>query len=72
MATPQLELDCAQSVNDIITRHPTTIAVFNRFGLDTCCGGSLSVTDAAHANGVDPEILCSALHEVLQPQLDAR
>lgn len=61
MATTDTALDCAQSVNDIISRHPETIAVFNRFGLDTCCGGSLSVTEAARASGAEVDALCAAL-----------
>jgi iron-sulfur cluster repair protein YtfE (RIC family) len=65
-------LDCAQSVNEIVTRHPATIAVFNRFGLDACCGASLSVQDAARAGGVNREVLCDALHLAVQPDEDAR
>lgn len=54
-------LDCSHRVNDIVARHPTTRDVFHRFGLDTCCGGSLSVADAARAHGVDADTLCSEL-----------
>lgn len=55
-------LDCSLSVNAILTTYPRTLPVFNRFGLDTCCGSALSVADAARAGGVDAEALCAALH----------
>jgi regulator of cell morphogenesis and NO signaling len=58
-------LDCFLSVNAILARYPSTLPVFNRFGLDTCCGGGLSVGDAARAADVDPEALCGALGDAI-------
>jgi iron-sulfur cluster repair protein YtfE (RIC family) len=52
-------------VNAVLTIFPSTIPVFNRFGLDTCCGGALSVADAARAADVDAETLCSALADAI-------
>jgi iron-sulfur cluster repair protein YtfE (RIC family) len=59
-------LDCSRSVNAILTTFPATLPVFNRFGLDTCCGSALSVADAARAADVDSEALCEALSEALR------
>ena len=59
------QLDCSLSVNVILTIFPSTHAVFNRFGLDTCCGGALSVADAARAADVDAEALCGALTDAI-------
>lgn len=58
-------LDCSLSVNVILARYPSTLPVFNRFGLDTCCGGGLSVADAARAADVDAAALCSALADAI-------
>lgn len=58
-------LDCSLSVNAVLARYPSTGPVFNRFGLDTCCGGALSIVDAARAAEVDAETLCGALNEVI-------
>jgi len=58
-------LDCSLSVNAVLARYPSTGPVFHRFGLDTCCGGRLSVADAARAANVDGETLCGALEEVI-------
>lgn len=66
MPTTQHELDCTWSVNDVTMRYPATIAVFNRFGVDTCCGGILSVEAAARANDVDRDALCAQLHDVVR------
>ena len=41
------------SVNDVISRFPATISVFNKFGLDTCCGGGAPIADAARRDGAD-------------------
>ena len=54
-------VDSTLPVNEIITRFPATIAVFNRFGIDACCGGSASVDEAAGRDGVDREALIEAL-----------
>lgn len=58
------DLDCAESVNAVMTQYPATIEIFNRFGVDTCCGAVLSVEQAAQANAVDAQTLCAALREV--------
>lgn len=72
MATTNIELDCALSLNEITKRHPATGAVFTRFGLDHCCGGSLSVTDAARAHGLDVNVLCAELNAAANSTSQAR
>ncbi len=49
------------TVNATIARCPEAIAVFNGFGIDTCCGGGMSISDAARAQGLDPLILLEAI-----------
>lgn len=61
MSFPDLELDCTSSVHDLIQRHPATEAVFQRFGVDTCCGGAVSVEEAARRDGIDANMLCTEL-----------
>jgi regulator of cell morphogenesis and NO signaling len=50
-------------VNDVIRAHPDTVEVFNRYGIDACCGGDARVDDAAVRDGVDPAELLRALNE---------
>lgn len=67
MPANEVELDCEWTVNEVITRHPETAAVFNRFGLDTCCGSMVSVKESARREGVSSEALCSELHAAVRP-----
>ena len=58
-------IDAAASVNDVISRYPATIPVFNKFGLDTCCGGASPIVDAAHRDGADLDALLAELREAV-------
>jgi regulator of cell morphogenesis and NO signaling len=53
------------TINETIARFPATIAVFNRFGMDSCCGGGVSLRGAATRDGVDADVLLSALREAI-------
>lgn len=59
-------LDCTLSVNEIVARHPATVAVFSAFGVDTCCGGKHSVEEVVRRHGLDATKLCGALTEAMQ------
>jgi hypothetical protein len=41
------------TVNEVVRHHPATLAVFNRHGIDSCCGGMARVADAASRDGAD-------------------
>lgn len=51
------------TVNEIVAQHPETIAVFNKFGIDSCCGGGVPLRDAAHRDGAELDALLRALEE---------
>ncbi len=51
----------AQTVNAVLAQHPSAGTVFNDFGIDMCCGGDLSLTDAARREGVELAVLLDAL-----------
>ena len=57
------QLDLTATINDIVARHPETIPVFNRFGVDTCCGGGVRVDQAAHRDGFDLDAVVRALQD---------
>jgi regulator of cell morphogenesis and NO signaling len=65
MSTPSTHEDGADSraltVNETIARFPATMAVFNRFGIDTCCGGGVTIEEAARRDGLDLDALLDAL-----------
>ena len=57
-------IDGERMVNEVIRSHPETVEVFNRFGIDACCGGAAPITEAALRDGADPEALIRSLNEV--------
>ncbi len=50
-------------VNEIIMRYPETVAIFNAFGVDSCCGGGVSIEKSAARDKIDMRQLLSALNE---------
>ena len=58
-------IDTSMTVNDMVAAHPETIAVFNRFGLDTCCGGGVPIAEAARRDGAKLGDLVQALRGAL-------
>jgi len=58
-------IDTSVSVNAMVARHPETMPVFNRFGLDTCCGGGAPIAEAARRDGADLNALVQALADAL-------
>ncbi|HET9983786.1 MAG TPA: DUF542 domain-containing protein [Longimicrobiales bacterium] len=49
------------TVNEVIRQWPATVAVFNLFGIDACCGGAVPVREAARRDGADPDELLDEL-----------
>jgi len=49
------------TVNEAIRRFPSTVAVFNAFGIDACCGGAAPLAEAAVRDGADPVELLDAV-----------
>jgi regulator of cell morphogenesis and NO signaling len=60
------KIDDASTVNEMIMRFPDTVAVFNRFGIDSCCGGAEPIADAARRDGADADALLAALREAVE------
>jgi regulator of cell morphogenesis and NO signaling len=58
-------IDPRSTVNDIITRYPSTLAVFNAYGIDACCGGALPVAEAAARHKIPLNALRSALESAI-------
>jgi iron-sulfur cluster repair protein YtfE (RIC family) len=63
-----LSIEQELSVNEVMKRHPVTMEIFNRFGIDTCCGANASVTEAARRDGVDIDSLLEAIRDALSPR----
>ena len=51
-------------INDVIKLYPKSIAVFNQYRVDSCCGGGQSIEKTATRDGVNVEALLKALNDV--------
>jgi regulator of cell morphogenesis and NO signaling len=58
-------LPTTTTVNALLSEHPETVAVFNAFGIDACCGGAVPIDEAARRDGADPAALLEALVAVV-------
>lgn len=56
-----LPIDPAMTVNQIIAAVPATAAVFDAWGVDSCCGGHLPLATVADKHGFDLEELLGEL-----------
>lgn len=52
-------------VNETIRQFPATVEVFNRHGIDACCGGARSIVDAAVLDGADVDALVREVEQVI-------
>ena len=62
----QITFDPTLTVNDAVARHPRTVAIFNEFGIDACCGGAATIEEAARRDGADPDALAEAVRRVIE------
>lgn len=57
---------CAtMTVNEVLDRWPAAAAVINLYALDLCCGGSLTLRQAAAAAGADLQALLRDLERAV-------
>jgi regulator of cell morphogenesis and NO signaling len=49
------------SLAELATTHPAASRVFQRFGLDYCCGGRKALSEACAPKGLDPDAILSAI-----------
>jgi regulator of cell morphogenesis and NO signaling len=58
------------TVGDIVATNYQTAAVFERFGIDFCCGGRRSLAEACRTAAADPAVVAQALRSI--PGADVR
>ena len=59
-----VKIDPAWTVHELVNFHPETAAVLRSYGIDTCCGGTRTLTEAAKVAGLDAAALLRALEQV--------
>lgn len=67
MANTQQPIQPTQTLNEIVALAPETLPVLKRFGLDSCCGGALTLETAVTHHALDLPTVLVALQEVYQP-----
>lgn len=55
MNTPQT------TVRDIAIEQPASIRIFEKFGIDYCCGGRKPLAEACHERSLDPQAVLAAI-----------
>jgi regulator of cell morphogenesis and NO signaling len=65
----------SSTLAELATTHPAASRVFQRYGLDYCCGGRQPLDDVCHVKGLDPTAIVHAIEEeekaVDSPRWDA-
>jgi iron-sulfur cluster repair protein YtfE (RIC family) len=54
-----------ETINELVARAPEVLPVLQRYGIDTCCGGSLSLETVAERHRLELSELLSALQEAI-------
>ena len=56
----------SRTVGELVAERPARARVFERFGIDYCCGGKLSLAEAAAQQSIDAAPVLAALREADQ------
>jgi regulator of cell morphogenesis and NO signaling len=59
-----IPVDPDATLNQLVVANPAVLAVLHRHGLDTCCGGGLTLREAAARHSLDLEHLLAELSAV--------
>jgi regulator of cell morphogenesis and NO signaling len=62
-------LDAQTTVGELVRDRPSRARVFERFGIDYCCGGKTPLDRACRQSGLDPDQI---LRELADQDVDAR
>lgn len=54
------------TINEVIKLYPDTMKVFNKFKVDSCCGGAQTLAAASDVAGADVCLLLEELNNAAQ------
>lgn len=55
------QIDGDWTINEIVRRHPEAVGIFQRVGIDACCGGALALDEVARHHGLNAAALLDEL-----------
>lgn len=61
-----MQVEGKTTIRDLVARYPQTRPVFEKHGIDYCCGGGKCLAEAAGESGLELPALVSALEDALQ------
>jgi iron-sulfur cluster repair protein YtfE (RIC family) len=53
-------------IRDLVEDYPAAMPVLQQYGIDICCGGGLTIPDAARAHRIDPETLIQQVQTAIR------
>jgi regulator of cell morphogenesis and NO signaling len=59
-----MNIEVSKHVSEIVAEDYRTAAVFESHGIDFCCGGNITITQACSIAGIEPEKIVKLLTEV--------
>lgn len=62
----EVEVSKDMTINQIIKQYPKSVGVFNKFNIDSCCGGSEKLETAAKNAGVDINTVISEIRKAIE------
>src|SRR5690348_8412967 len=58
-----------QTVRDITTENPSAVRVFEKYGIEYCCGGQVPLAEACAAKGVNIDDVIASLQAAATPSI---
>lgn len=62
------QIDDKTVINQAILDNPATISVFAKYGIDSCCGGAHTISEATRAHGINTEKVIEELRQVTEEE----
>lgn len=65
-------IDPTTTINALVDRHPSLMPILAGHGLDLCCGGPLTLAEAAERHGLDMAALIGEIERAMATGAPAR
>jgi len=63
-------MNASQTIRDIVAEDFRAAAVFQKHGIDFCCGGNRAVAEACRERGIENQVVLDELEAALEPSGD--